>query len=115
MTGNAVAPLSFELEILERWMPLAKQFHIPPGTLLGDVLGAVIGNVIPTINRRNPDAPVTLKPGPPNLPPRLVFAVAPERVNVKPITAGILFQRVKVGHAPHFPFHELLVQSRSGL
>ena len=46
---------------------------------------------------------------PVNLPPRLAFAVAPERVNVEPITARILFQRVEVPNAPHFPFHELLI------
>jgi len=96
MTENAVGPLSSELEILKRWVPLADQFHIPPGALLRDVLGAVIRNVIPTIHRLNPRAAVTLKPRPPNLPTRLVFAVAPERVNVKPITAGVLFQRVEV-------------------
>jgi hypothetical protein len=94
MTENAVGPLSFELEILERRVPLAKQFHIPPGTLLGDILGAVIGNVIPAIHRLNPGAPVTLKPRPPNLPTRLVFAVAalawddPESANLNQTNNG---------------------------
>jgi hypothetical protein len=42
---------SFEFEILKGLMALAEQFHIPPGTLLCHILGAVIRHIVPAVHR----------------------------------------------------------------
>ncbi len=60
-------------------MPIAQEFGIPPRALFGDILRAVIRNIIPAVHRFDSIPSMALKP------------VAPERVDVETVAAGILF------------------------
>ena len=75
-------------------MARSDQHHIPPGTFLGDVLRAVVGHIVAAVDRFDPRPAVAFKPRLPNLPARLVLAIAPQRVDVITAPPWILLQRV---------------------
>jgi len=93
-------------------MPLAKQFHIPPGIFFRDILGAIIGHIIPAVYWFDPRPAVTVEPFVPNFCSPHVFAVTPQRMDVITITTRILFQCVEKRHASSthddlFPLNEM--------
>ena len=104
-----LSPLSFQFELLEHRMPLAEQIDAPPGVFLRDILGAIIGHIVPAVHRLDPRPAVAVKPFVPNLRSPHVFAVAPQRMDMIPVPPRILLQRVEIRHAPHLRAHEFFV------
>ncbi len=90
---------------------MAEQLHIPPRTFLGDVLGAVIRNIVTAVDRLNSGPTVSSEPLSPNVPPRPPLAITPQRMDVITVPTRILFQSVEIRHAPQLLLHELFVTS----
>src|ERR1700692_3764691 len=88
---------------------MAQQLHVPPGPLLGHILGAVVGHVVAVVHRLDPRPTVTIEPRLPDYAPGLAFAVAPQRMDMKAVPPWILLQGIEVRNAPHLQPHELLI------
>ena len=48
---------------------MTQKLDVPPGTFFADVFGAIIGHIIPPVDRFNPIATIPFKPNPPGVLP----------------------------------------------
>ena len=67
---------------------MAQELDIPPNAFFADILGAIVGHIVPAVHGLDTVAPVTLKPTSPDHLPRLAPAVTPECVSVYPSRPG---------------------------
>ena len=89
--------------ICQTRMPCPEQFHVPPGAFLGNVFGTVVSHIITIVNQLDPRTTVALKPCLPNVSPRLVQAIAPQRADMVAVSVWILLQGVEIRHASQQP------------
>jgi hypothetical protein len=77
-------------------MPVTQEPEVPPSTFFGDVLGAVIGHIVPAVHGLDTIAAVAMKPFTPNVRPFQILAIHPKRMDMVAVPPWILFQGVEV-------------------
>jgi len=90
-------------------MAVTQEVDVPPCAFLADILGAIVGDIVPVVYPFDSVTPVVLEPTSPNHVPRFAFAVAPQHVRVVSIPTGVLFEPIELRDAEHFGSHNLLV------